>query len=846
MSKNFDLEPPKAPMAKKEKKGFLKKLFGSKEEESTLASIPEPKEKDIQALREKLGIGPVKTPAGDHLDALEQEANQDADDLSKQYDKEQQATPQEGSLDDALNEFSKEKGLAVPEQKETDTDSTSDAPLFIDPSLVDEHNQAEEEELKEEMGKNFDVTDFSADLDESEGDDDSVFAQEEISQSTQSRDEPNTDSPALAEDEDITPLAPEESTLAQDESQENNKIEEVEESPMAQEESSPENFQESTFANYDETPFAQEEDHEYQEQQSAHTFVDESEHETSSFTHDDDELVQQLEQPQESPLAQEIHDATQEEIYDEMQDAVEDGLEQEVELTQSQQGLEKEFEKEDLTAEVDVIAPLPVKEEKPAKKKSAKNTSTKEKEEQAAKQQAVEQERQAALEKEKKRLIEIEQTELDEQELAKVMQESQKAFDSYLKKEEKITKSFLTREQTLQKYLDSEKKNFVDVVAMQKLKPTENEAVLKAQETYEKKLQELYAKKYDAFSSWITKESELLKENLDSFKLEVAKEKKNIVSLKKEASESQKEYKSLTKKITLAEKRLVSKEAELVELEAAQTQKREELIDREVEVKAQESALEEQKQEVYKHIDEHNAILADVQRKIDEANNKLAEIKAQSKEAQKESSSLDTQLTKLKEQTKEKEKHLKDLDKKISQRQDELDKKDQLLAQLHKKEEKFIEEQKKSQEVLAQREEAVLDKINQNEKILRTIALKQEALKALEEKIETEGFQSYINAKLDQINPDQGVLSDEEHILDDSPELGSAIHKLMMECRKELQMQHFDQAKKLYAQVRQEYVDVDLAQEEKALLYAKIRELYDDINLAMLQARSDVRSVDVS
>ncbi len=103
------------------------------------------------------------------------------------------------------------------------------------------------------------------------------------------------------------------------------------------------------------------------------------------------------------------------------------------------------------------------------------------------------------------------------------------------------------------------------------------------------------------------------------------------------------------------------------------------------------------------------------------------------------------------------------------------------------------------------------------------------------EVLEHEGFQKYIQAKLQEVNP--GSLDHVElaHTVVEEHEFEKALYKdlsdLIDECKQLLAEDKLAEAKILYNTIRQRYASSDLTKNEKSLLHNQIRELYDDIHL---------------
>ena len=67
------------------------------------------------------------------------------------------------------------------------------------------------------------------------------------------------------------------------------------------------------------------------------------------------------------------------------------------------------------------------------------------------------------------------------------------------------------------------------------------------------------------------------------------------------------------------------------------------------------------------------------------------------------------------------------------------------------------------------------------------------------------------------------------------PELEQAeIYRLVTRCRQLLREKDYDNAKKVYNDIKERYNKLNVESEEKQIIYNTVRELYDDIRLAMI------------
>lgn len=103
------------------------------------------------------------------------------------------------------------------------------------------------------------------------------------------------------------------------------------------------------------------------------------------------------------------------------------------------------------------------------------------------------------------------------------------------------------------------------------------------------------------------------------------------------------------------------------------------------------------------------------------------------------------------------------------------------------------------------------------------------------ESLEKEGFQRYIQAKLQEVNPASTEHVEIAHTLVEEHELEKALYKdindLVEECKRLISQRKIAEAKAMYNTIRERYAHSDLNKNEKSMLYNQIRELYDDIHL---------------
>lgn len=106
------------------------------------------------------------------------------------------------------------------------------------------------------------------------------------------------------------------------------------------------------------------------------------------------------------------------------------------------------------------------------------------------------------------------------------------------------------------------------------------------------------------------------------------------------------------------------------------------------------------------------------------------------------------------------------------------------------------------------------------------------------EEVEDEEFKEYLHRKLSDISSKtESIKSVPVTTMDEPPKKHGKelkINTIIDECKKHISIRDFENAKKIYNQIRLEYYDVILPQDKKEELYNEIRAIYDDINLGLL------------
>lgn len=149
--------------------------------------------------------------------------------------------------------------------------------------------------------------------------------------------------------------------------------------------------------------------------------------------------------------------------------------------------------------------------------------------------------------------------------------------------------------------------------------------------------------------------------------------------------------------------------------------------------------------------------------------------------------------------------------------------------QLEEKERKI-----RQQEISLMQKEKELE-VREKELNLNTRALDYTVKEYEEEKktLQQDEFHDYLHKKLNEISSKKT----ENPVMDDVPKPAvkrNTIYDTIQQCRDEIRNTDFNQAKKLYNLVRQQYYDSHFSKDEEDVIHNEIRKLYDEINIGML------------
>lgn len=172
---------------------------------------------------------------------------------------------------------------------------------------------------------------------------------------------------------------------------------------------------------------------------------------------------------------------------------------------------------------------------------------------------------------------------------------------------------------------------------------------------------------------------------------------------------------------------------------------------------------------------------------------------------------------------------------------DAMSRRDAALTAERTTRERINAETKKLNALKAKIEKELAKTISQKEKITRAVGLRKEYAEALgnakrgitaeRERLESEGYASFIKERVDTTPVGQRV---EENAEDALKAKHGDIYAKIESCRQSLETGDLEKAKAAYKELRDDYTRAKLGATEKEALYNDIREIYDDIHLMML------------
>lgn len=304
---------------------------------------------------------------------------------------------------------------------------------------------------------------------------------------------------------------------------------------------------------------------------------------------------------------------------------------------------------------------------------------------------------------------------------------------------------------------------------------------------------------------------ETLEEHESKVSLDINKYKKTIEDIEKKR---QTEINNMIEqKIELGKlkEKIDKKNSTILELEQELKTKEAELNKREIEISNKESSLEK----VYKSkTSEQLNKLTKMQDLLVQDKEKLEKVK---KEFESKSQAAKAQIDNVEKEKKKietKTKELNEREKKLNNKEQELNKKESLLEK---------------------REQAIKEQIDNEEKIRKELEYTQQKIESEKGHLESSEFKKYIEEELkstDSMSLDE--ISNISGDLTPRPRTDNEIINLVNDCRKLVQRGELTEAQKMYNEIREKFLNLNLEKEEKAEIYNMLRELYDDIKLELI------------
>jgi hypothetical protein len=158
----------------------------------------------------------------------------------------------------------------------------------------------------------------------------------------------------------------------------------------------------------------------------------------------------------------------------------------------------------------------------------------------------------------------------------------------------------------------------------------------------------------------------------------------------------------------------------------------------------------------------------------------------------------------------------------------ELTQNEQLLEQQQKR---ILEEKDTISKDLFSREQQAILKIKQAQKEQQLLAQKEEELNQIRAQIDQQGFHVYLQSKLNEIQPGSHINST---AIPEYPQITGSIADIISGCQEAIDQEDFDQARNLYMEAREQFLQNQVPEEHKGYVHNLIRSLYNDITLKSL------------
>lgn len=312
-----------------------------------------------------------------------------------------------------------------------------------------------------------------------------------------------------------------------------------------------------------------------------------------------------------------------------------------------------------------------------------------------------------------------------------------------------------------------------------------------------------------------------LQKTLDLQTKELEEKRINLVT--KEENLNKKEDELKRKEVDV--KRILEKETELNDLKITLDTKNSEL-------KKKETSLDRKEKNVDEKIRKYELLKAENDRfkKIETLESQLSVKEARVVEKQGKLNEKETYLKSREDEIKIKEKSLQEKEKDLNSKLKNY-RKDK-TSQLEKKE----KELKNLESEIEERKKQLDDYKNQLEE-------SKDSIEKSAEKVEDDEFnllitEEKIKQKYGEEDVPSSISFDDLEKVDEVlnlPELEQAqIYRLVSRCRELLRKRNYEDAKRVYNEIKDRYSKLEVEEDDKQIIYNTVRELYDDIRLAMI------------
>ncbi len=348
------------------------------------------------------------------------------------------------------------------------------------------------------------------------------------------------------------------------------------------------------------------------------------------------------------------------------------------------------------------------------------------------------------------------------------------------------------------------------------------------------KLQEQLVNAIAKYSKEIEEQMESKKKELDVQARLIVQEEDSLDSKKKEL-EKEKQLLETQNKHLEKERQLLTKERQLFEEDKRSLAKQKlSLEQREQKIAQKEEYLKKQEVELPAHF---KKLKEGADRVLDKLHQEQKEFSEMKLEAETDINNKADAVMERERNIGVKEQALID---KYHEREKQLDEREESLAlrekefkeKMRKGEEELKEKYREREENLRSREEKVESSLKQIEELDRRIREKVNQVENLKEEVDNEGFKNYIHEKLKEISPGHNVpVAEKSEVLEIKYK---DLFDKIKSCNDAIESRSFDEARKIYNELKNSFDSKDLEADERDILYDAIRELYANLHLALL------------